>query len=165
MQGTGRRDAAPVAKASAPAGIKRPPFEGDVSEWGKTQVDSFYDEDAGSEMGPEVSEISSGISPRDKRPRARPFDLEGATQVCQAAEWGCRRHHCRDASLSLSIRHEPCPSPQHLRVICVSPADDTLHRRWCACVPATDPGVSVRHVQQGAGTAAGRLRPGSHGCA
>lgn len=83
MQGAGRRDAAPMARASA--GIKRPPFEGDVSEWGKTQLDSFYDEDAGSDMVPEVSEISSGISPRDMRPRARPFDLEGATQVCHTA--------------------------------------------------------------------------------
>lgn len=84
MKGAGHPDAAPVARASA--GIKRPPFEGDVSEWGKTQLESFYDEDTRSEMGPEVSEISSGISPRDMRPRARPFDLEGATQVCRTAD-------------------------------------------------------------------------------
>jgi phosphosulfolactate synthase (CoM biosynthesis protein A) len=50
-----------------------------VSEWGKTQLDSFYNEP--SEVGPEVSEISSGISPRDMRPRLKSFDLDEATQV------------------------------------------------------------------------------------
>lgn len=50
-----------------------------MSEWGKTQLDSFYDDS--SEVGPEVSEISSGISPRDMRPRLKSFDLDEATQV------------------------------------------------------------------------------------
>lgn len=59
-----------------------PPFEGDVSEWGKTQLESFYD--AESDMGPEVSEISSGISPRDMRPRLKPFDMDEAKQVCSS---------------------------------------------------------------------------------
>lgn len=51
-----------------------------MSEWGRTQVDSFYDPNAsGIEL--EVSELSSGISPRDMRPRAMPFDTDQATQV------------------------------------------------------------------------------------
>jgi hypothetical protein len=71
-----------------------------VSEWGKMQLDSFYDE--ASEVGPEVSEISSGISPRDMRPRLKPFDLDEATQVgwiaagivcCPAAV--CEKHTSR----------------------------------------------------------------------
>jgi len=53
------------------------PFEGDVSEWGRTQLEDFYD----SEVEPEVSELSSGISPRDLQPRLKPFDMDAATQV------------------------------------------------------------------------------------
>jgi hypothetical protein len=110
MKGAGRPDdAALVAKAKAI--IKRPKYEGDVSEWGKTQLDSFYDdEDAGSDVGPEVSEISSGISPRDLRPRARPFDVEGATQVCVCDVTDPPR--CFDPPVRLPLaRRTACPSP------------------------------------------------------
>jgi hypothetical protein len=65
-----------------------PPFEGDVSEWGKTQLDSYYD----SEIEPEVSGISSGISPRDMRPRVRPFYMQEATEVCRHAREMCALH-------------------------------------------------------------------------
>jgi hypothetical protein len=54
------------------------PYEGDVSEWGKTQLEGFYDE---SDVEAEPSDLSSAISPRDSRPRLRSFNVEEATEV------------------------------------------------------------------------------------
>lgn len=65
----------------------QPKFEGDVSEWGRTQIDGFYDED--SEVAAEPSELSSAMSPRNLRPRVRSFDMEEATQVRQIYCSGC----------------------------------------------------------------------------
>jgi hypothetical protein len=59
----------------------RPPqFEGDLSEWGRTALD-FHDEDDQSVASSHPT-MSSGISPRDARPRVKPFDLEAAREVC-----------------------------------------------------------------------------------
>lgn len=71
-----------AAAAPAPAPKKRGhhavPYEGDVSEWGKTQLEGFYDE---SDVEAEPSDLSSAISPRDNRPRLRSFNMEEATEV------------------------------------------------------------------------------------
>ncbi|KAF6253208.1 hypothetical protein COO60DRAFT_1669441 [Scenedesmus sp. NREL 46B-D3] len=55
-------------------------FEGDLSEWGRTALEDFYDEDDQS-ISSSHPTMSSGISPRDTRPRARPFDLEAARET------------------------------------------------------------------------------------
>jgi hypothetical protein len=57
-----------------------PQFEGDLSEWGRTALEDFYDEDDAS-IASSHPTMSSGISPRDVRPRVKPFDLEAAREV------------------------------------------------------------------------------------
>lgn len=57
----------------------RPPvFEGDLSEWGKTQLDDFFDDDQSMSSHPT---LSSGVSPRDAQARVKPFDLDMAREV------------------------------------------------------------------------------------
>lgn len=57
-----------------------------MSEWGRKEVEGFYDDVASELGGPEASELSSAISPRDTRPRTKPFDMEEATQVGRGLE-------------------------------------------------------------------------------
>jgi hypothetical protein len=57
-----------------------PPFEGDLSEWGRTALEDFYDEDDQS-ISSSHPTMSSGISPRGTRPRVKPFDVEAARKV------------------------------------------------------------------------------------
>lgn len=55
-------------------------FEGDLSEWGRTALENFYDEDDQS-ISSSHPTMSSGISPRDTQQRVKPFDLEAAREV------------------------------------------------------------------------------------
>ncbi|WIA12641.1 hypothetical protein OEZ85_006293 [Tetradesmus obliquus] len=57
-----------------------PVFEGDLSEWGRTALENFYDEDDQS-ISSSHPTMSSGISPRDTQQRVKPFDLEAARET------------------------------------------------------------------------------------
>eukprot|EP00877_Chromochloris_zofingiensis_P001776 jgi/Chrzof1/1159/Cz01g42220.t1 len=62
-----------------PSVKQRPPvFEGDLSEWGKTQLDDFFDDDQSMSSHPT---LSSGVSPRDAQARVKPFDLDMARET------------------------------------------------------------------------------------
>lgn len=74
---------------------RKPGFEGDLSEWGRTQIDGFYEDSE--DVGPEPSELSSALSPRDMRPRVRAFDMEEATQVGTCS--GCHKQHSGGAAV------------------------------------------------------------------
>ncbi|GFH21533.1 hypothetical protein HaLaN_18858, partial [Haematococcus lacustris] len=56
---------------------KRERFQGDISTWGHQRVKGFYGR-ANSESD---HTMSSGLSPRDTRPRLKEFDAEAATKV------------------------------------------------------------------------------------
>ncbi len=52
-------------------------FDGDLSCWGKTHMEDSYYED-----GLTSGSLSSGLSPRESRPRHREWDPAEAMQVC-----------------------------------------------------------------------------------
>lgn len=53
-------------------------YEGDISTWGNRRVPGFYSGRPNSESD---HTLSSGLSPRDTRPRPREFDIEAAKKV------------------------------------------------------------------------------------
>ena len=55
-------------------------YEGDLSEWGRTQLEDYYDEDDDQSMSSHQT-MSSGLSPREIHPRPKPFDLQAAREV------------------------------------------------------------------------------------
>eukprot|EP00879_Flechtneria_rotunda_P013014 GHRR01013589.1.p2 GENE.GHRR01013589.1~~GHRR01013589.1.p2 ORF type:complete len:485 (+),score=206.70 GHRR01013589.1:261-1715(+) len=59
---------------------QRPPvvFEGDLSDWGRTDLESFYDEDDAHSLS-SLPTMSSGVSPRQQR--VKPFDPEAARET------------------------------------------------------------------------------------
>eukprot|EP00775_Hariotina_reticulata_P004665 gene4665-4918_t len=63
------------------AGEAPPAFEGDLSEWGRTQVEDFYEDDDDQSITSSHNTISSGIGPRDIKPRTKPFDTEAAKET------------------------------------------------------------------------------------
>jgi len=54
-------------------------YKGDISAWGNRRVSDFYDD----KTNPSESNytMSSGLSPRDTKPRERDFDIEAAKKV------------------------------------------------------------------------------------
>ncbi len=88
----------------------RPAFEGDLSEWGKPDLEELYDESA-SEAGSGTT-LSSGLGPgggrAPRRPNARPFDLEAAEAALSygAGQYGraqaLRREGAAPAALGLA---------------------------------------------------------------
>eukprot|EP00983_Pelagomonas_calceolata_P107674 1159373-Pelagomonas_calceolata.AAC.9 len=63
-------------------------YTGDVSAWGRRRVSDFYDNKSVSESN---FTMSSGLSPRDTRPREREFDIEAAKKaLCAYSE----RYYC-----------------------------------------------------------------------
>lgn len=58
-----------------------PQYEGDLSEWGKTVLEDFYDDDDDQSITSSHLTMSSGLGPRDTRPRVRAFEAEAAREV------------------------------------------------------------------------------------
>jgi hypothetical protein len=104
-----RRPGSP-SKALGRRSPARPAFEGDISEWGKPELQELYDESA-SEAGSGTT-LSSGLGPAGgrapRRPNARPFDLEAAEAALThgAGQYGraqaLRREGAAPAALGLA---------------------------------------------------------------
>lgn len=75
-----------IACTPRPKQPQAPVFEGDLSEWGRQNLEDFYDDDDQSITSSQLT-MSSGISPRDTRPRVKPFELEAAREV--GCWWFC----------------------------------------------------------------------------
>ena len=86
----------PLQRSSDLVGVEReahafPPviialrYTGDVSSWGNRRVSDFYDDKTNSESN---FTMSSGLSPRDTKPREREFDIEAAKKV-RGCNLGC----------------------------------------------------------------------------
>ncbi|KAF8067181.1 hypothetical protein HT031_002228 [Scenedesmus sp. PABB004] len=57
-------------------------FGGDLSEWGRTALEGFYDDDGAGSEASSAPTMSSGLSPRGARPdAARPFSLDAAREA------------------------------------------------------------------------------------
>ncbi|KAI8467365.1 MAG: hypothetical protein J3K34DRAFT_395113 [Monoraphidium minutum] len=82
----------PRRRRDAAAGPSQPQYIGDLSEWGRAEVDGFYDaEGSGDDQSTVAGTLSSGLSPRgDGGPAARPFELGAARQALAhgAAQFG-----------------------------------------------------------------------------
>jgi hypothetical protein len=93
--------------------------------------------------------LSSGLSPRDTRPRRREFDVEAAKNVSDFAT-----HH------PYPTRPPPPLTPSWYSALQTSDRNDQLRSEP---VLPTDPCLQCRHVREGPGAAQGGDGARSHG--
>lgn len=81
-----------------------------MSTWGKRVVPGFYDNDRGSESN---YTMSSGLSPRETKPREREFDLDAAKRVraLRGCVRGCACARARGVPVCLTDCPEEQPQP------------------------------------------------------
>ena len=115
--------------------MAQPAFEGDVSEWGKINLEDFYDDDDDHSIASSHVTMSSGVGPRDTRPRLRDFEPEAARQVGSAS--AAEVQVCRVYTAAGAACPASCSFQQHscrLPISCLAAAGEWVAA--CHLVPS-----------------------------